>query len=358
MINSSKQTVTIIGVIAGVIVLVAVAMQLAKVPGFTETQLFEVKKSSLASSLSEDTTIRPETSIDLSFENAGKIRNILVDVGSRVKKGQLLAEEVDSDYVVALNEAIANKESLESQVDAANENIKVQKAKLNGLYKEKGAEYDKKAQKKTIDQAEAQAEAEKSLRDAAQEAVNGAQLDLAKTRILAPMDGVITDKSAEIGEVVAQASPIMNIASGNNLQAETYVSELDVKKIAVGDTAEIVLSSAAENNAAISAKIKTIYPAEKSDNGVSSYKVIFELPDQDSDLRSGLTGSAKIRLSSESGIITVPQSSVFSDAGKKYVMILAGGLPERREVQTGSYGSDGMVEIISGLSEGDKIIKF
>ena len=98
-----------------------------------------------------------------------------------------------------------------------------------------------------------------------------------KTRILAPMDGVITDKSAEIGEVVAQASPIMKIASGNNLQAEAYVSELDVKKIAVGDKAEIVLSSAAENNVAISAKIKTIYPAEKSDNGVSSYKVIFQL---------------------------------------------------------------------------------
>lgn len=358
MTKSFKQTGIIIGVMVGVIALVAITMQLAKVPGFNQTELFDVKKSSLESSLSADITVRPEIIADLSFENTGKIKSILVAVGDQVKKGQLLAEEINSDYVVTLNEEIAKKESIESLVEAAHENVSVQKAKLHALQNAKAKKYDKKAQQETIDQAEAQEEAENSLLDAADETVRGASLDLAKTRLLAPMDGVITDKSVEMGEVVAQASPILTIASGEKLQAEAYVSELDVKKIIVGDSAEILLSSSMEGNSPITAKVKKIYPAEKSDNGVSSYKVIFELENQDAALKSGLTGSAKIMLSQKLGVITVPQNSVFSDAGKKYVMILTGGLPERREVQTGNYGSDGTVEIVNGLSEGDKIIKF
>lgn len=183
-------------------------------------------------------------------------------------------------------------------------------------------------------------------------------MQLQKTRLVAPMDGIITDKKVEAGVVVAQANPVLSFASADNLEAEVYVSELDVKKLAVGNEAEIDISSVDGNSAAVGARIKNIYPAETIRNGVSSYKVVFELEEQNPNFKSGMTGTAKIKISEKTDVIYIPQSSLFSDAGKKYVMNLTRGFPERKEVQVGAYGADGMVEIISGLSEGDKIIKF
>jgi len=172
------------------------------------------------------------------------------------------------------------------------------------------------------------------------------------------MDGVITEKSIEIGEVVSQAGAVMRIATGSDLEADAYVSELDVKKIAVGDSAKIELSSADGNKAALDSEIKNIYPAETVQNGVSSYKVVFNLAGQNSSFKSGMTGTANIKISDQTGVTLVPQSSVFSDGEKKYVMVMSGGFPQRKDVQVGAYGSDGMVEILSGIAEGDKILKF
>lgn len=329
-----------------------------KVPVLTQTKLFEVQAATVAGQLREDVTLNPGATTDLAFENAGKISNVLVKVGDNVKQGQLLAEEKNSDYVVALNEAVASQESSKSLVDAAKENIKVQKAKLDGLYKEKGAEFDKKAQKKTIDQSQAQAEAEESLRDAAMEAVKGAELDLAKTKLLAPADGVITSKNIEVGEVVAQAGSVMSLASGDNMEADAYVSQLDVKKLVVGDQAELIFNEVGGNSITAEAKIKSIDPAQTEANGVPSYKVALELAEQNSGLKLGMTGSANIKISEKSNAVSVPQSSIFTSGNKKYAMTLNDGIPQSKEVQTGIYGSDGMVEITSGLSVGDKIITF
>ena len=85
-------------------------------------------------------------------------------------------------------------------------------------------------------------------------------------------------------------------------------------------------------------KIKNIYPAETSQNGVSSYKVVFDLAGQDSNLKSGMTGTAKIKISEQAGAIVVPQSSVFSDAGKKYVMVMSGGFPAKERRASWSVG--------------------
>lgn len=356
--NSSKR----IHIIALVIVLAAVGIystvRVSKTPGVLGTEVFEVGKGTIQDAVSADVSLAPAVSTDLAFENAGKIKNIYVGVGDQVKAGQLLAEEVNSDYAASLRGAVAARNAAEAQLKQAREGVDVQKAKLQSLKNADAKKYDVKAQKETKDQALAGVDAQEALLAEAQSAVDSANLQMAKTRLIAPMDGVITDKSIEIGEVVAQAGSVMKIASANNLEADAYVSELDVKKIAVGDPAEIVLSSADGNKVNLNSKIKNIYPSETMQNGASAYKVVFDLGSQNADLKSGMTGTANIKISEQSGSMVVPQSSIFSDAGKKYVMVMSGGFPERKEVQTGAEGSDGSVEILSGLSAGDKIVKF
>jgi len=356
--KSNRIILMIVAVVALIGISIWAAYHFTRVPAFSETQVFEVQKGTIGSAISADITLAPSVDTDLAFENSGKIKNIFVLVGDQVKKGQLLAEETNGDYVVSLREAEAARSAAQAQLKAANEGIDIQSAKLHSLKNASAKKYDVKAQKETKDQAKSNADAQEALFSAAQSAVDGANLQLAKTRLLAPMDGVITDKSIEIGEVVAQAGPVMKIASADVLEADAYVSELDVKKLAVGGSAEIVLSSADGNKISFDSKIKNIYPAATSQNGISSYKIVFDLSSQDSSFKSGMTGTANIKISDQAGAMVVPQSALFSDAGKKYVMVMSGGFPQRKDVQVGAQGSDGTVEILSGLTEGDKILNF
>ncbi|MCX6766934.1 MAG: efflux RND transporter periplasmic adaptor subunit [Candidatus Moranbacteria bacterium] len=356
--KSNRQALIVVAIVALIGVSVWAAFHFTRIPAFSETRIFEVQKGAIKSEIAADITLQPAVDTDLAFENSGKIKSIYVSVGDKVKAGQLLAEEVNSDYVVSLREAQAEQKAAQADLEGAQENIDIQGAKLKSLKNANAKKYDVKAQKETKDQAGSSADSKEALLEAANQRVISANLDLAKTRLTAPMDGMITDKTIEVGEVVSQAGPVMKIATSANLEADAFVSELDVKKIAVGDSAEITLSSADGNKVTLDSKIKNIYPAGTVQNGVSSYKVVFDLSGQESNLKSGMTGTENIKISDQAGAIVVPQSSVFSDAGKKYVMVMSSGLPEKKDVQVGAYGSDEIVEILSGLVEGDKILKF
>lgn len=335
-------------------------MYFSKTPAFNQVEILEVKKGAIETELSEDITIAPAVASDLSFENTGKIKGIYVSVGDMVKKGQLLAEQENSEYLAGLSRAEALRDAADAQLGQAEEDVEVQKAKVRSLKKSDTAnKYDVKAQEKTRDKSEAGVDAQESLLEAAESAVESAKLELAKTRLYAPMEGVITEKDAEAGEVKAQATPILSISSEDALEADAYLTETDMKKVKVGDSAEVTLVSTDGNGQTLQAKISNIYPAPAVQNGgPAAYKVVFDLIDSGSNLKVGLTGTAKIKLSRELNAVFVPQSSLFSDGGKDYVMVISGGLPEKKEVEEGARGSDGNVEILSGLSEGDKVIKF
>ncbi len=356
--RSNRQILIIVAAILAAGIGIWAAFRYTRVPGLSQVQLVEVGKGAIETDFSADVTLEPVANADLAFEKEGKIKNFFIAVGDSVKKGQLLAEQENSDYAVSLREAAAERDAAAAQLKQAREDVDIQKAKLRSLKNADAKKYDVKAQEETKDKSEAGVEAQTALLSAAESAVEAANLDLQKTRLTAPMDGVITGKTIEIGEVVAGASSVMTMASGDNLEAAAFVSEIDVKKLTVGNEAEIGFSSAGGGIIASGARIKTVYPAETSRNGVSSYKVVLELAEQNPELKSGMTGTAKVKISERSGAIHIPQSSLFSDAGKKYVMMMNNNLPERKEVQTGTYGSDGLVEITSGLSAGDKIIRF
>ena len=330
----------------------------SKIPALTGAQSFEVKAGAIKTEIDADVTLKAKTSADLSFENTGKIKSVLVKVGDQVKAGQLLAQEENSDYAVALREAQAKARAAEADLSGAQENVDVQKAKLHSLKNADAKKYDVKAQKETVDQADTGSDSKAALLDAAHEAVNGASLELAKTRLVAPFDGVITGKTGEVGEIAASGQSIITLATGSDLHAEAFVSELEVKRITVGDLAEIQLVSLDGDNLVFSAQVETIDPAETNMNGAFAYKVVLRLDRNDPELKSGMTGTAKIKISDLVKNITIPQSSLFSEGGKNYVMTISGGLPERKEVEVGAVGSDGTVEILSGLQIGDRIIKF
>jgi len=184
---------------------------------------------------------------------------------------------------------------------------------------------------------------------------------LAKTVLSAPFSGVVTRQEAKVGQVVGQTVgtiSLVTLMSSSGFEIETFVPEADIAKISIGDLASVTLDAYGEDTI-FGAEVASIDPAETVIEGVSTYKVTLAFSDEPKPARSGMTANVDIKTALRSNVIAVPSRTVAYQDGKKTVKILnADGTVEVREVTTGLSGSDGRVEIVSGVLTGEKVIIF
>lgn len=181
------------------------------------------------------------------------------------------------------------------------------------------------------------------------------QAQISKTLLRSPINGLVTKQDAEVGEIVAASEKITSVISDARLEIEVNVPEADVAKIAIGDLAKITLD-AYGSDLIFGAKIITIEPAETIIEGVATYKTILQFVKDDSRIKSGMTANIDIVTDQRENVIIIPQRYVITRNGDKIVRRLTGGIIEEVKIAIGLRGSDGNVEIISGLNEGDQVI--
>lgn len=199
---------------------------------------------------------------------------------------------------------------------------------------------------------------------AGQAAVAGAQADLesaqaqlAKATLRAPFSGTITRQDGKAGETVAAAQTIASLMSSGGYEIEAYVAETDIASVKVGDLADVTLD--AYGNTPFTAKVISIDPAETVIEGVSTYKVELAFVAAPEQPRSGMTANVDITTAARRGVIAIPARAVAQNGASSTVQVLRpDGSVEERPVTTGIRGSDGSIEITSGLSAGDRVITF
>lgn len=180
-----------------------------------------------------------------------------------------------------------------------------------------------------------------------------AKINAAKTVMRAPFDGIITSKNIEIGELATAASPIMTVETPDDLELTSDVPETDALGLAVGMNASITFDAlpAVEE---IPATVTSIYPAAKNIEGVPTFHVTLTLNDQLPQLRSGLTTNITVHAASKENVLAIPRRAVIKKDNKEYVRKQSDKkTSEEVEIATGLVGSDGLVEITSGVQEGD-----
>lgn len=178
---------------------------------------------------------------------------------------------------------------------------------------------------------------------------------IAKTRAYSPIAGTVTKQDAKIGQIVAANSPLVTILSQNRLEVEAYLPEADVAKVKIGNPVKITLDAYGED-ITFEGKVVTIDPAETVIEGVSTYKTTIHFLSEDKRIKPGMTANTDILTEKHEGVLYIPQRSVATRNGKKYVQVYRDGAIEEKAIETGLRGSDGSVEVISGLNEGEKII--
>lgn len=187
--------------------------------------------------------------------------------------------------------------------------------------------------------------------------VKNAEAVLAKTYIFSPIKGLVTKQDAKVGEIVGANTSLVTIGS-NNYKIEAFIPEVDMAKITIGNEASVTLD-AYGGDIYFGTHVIKIDPAETTIDGVSTYKTTLQFDQTDSRIRSGLTANITIATAERQDALSIPQRSIFERNGKKFVHILnANKKEEEKEVVVGLKGSNGEIEIISGLNEGDKVINY
>jgi HlyD family secretion protein len=385
---------------AGAIVLAIIAggavwyRQSAATGAATTYQTEAIERGALVVTVTATGTIEPTTQVDVSSEMSGVVRSVNVDNNSLIKKGDVLAQ--------------LDIERLDAQLGRAKATLAASEARLidaQATVEERNRAYDRQVSlRKKGFSPEQDLEIARAARDRAVAAVTSAEADIAvakadvhlqeieivKSKIVSPIDGIVLKRSVEPGQTVAsslQAPVLFTLAEDlKRMQLEAEVDEADIGAVATGQTASFTVD--AYPGKSFAARIETLEFSPQEVEGVVTYKAILSVDNSELLLRPGMTATAQITVKGVSDALTVANAALRYEPAKRAerqsrgllgfliprpprlesaskndapsaeraVWLLKDGKPERVAVTTGV--SDGKrTEILTGeIAAGDQAI--
>ena len=182
------------------------------------------------------------------------------------------------------------------------------------------------------------------------------EIKISKTILRAPIDGIVTRREVEIGGSVSAGELVVSIISPA-YEIETNIPEVDIVKVKIGDKAKIALD-AFGSDVSFEAYVIKIEPAERVIEGVATYRTTLKFNTDIQILKPGMTANIEMLTKELDNVIVIPQRAVISEDGGRFVRVVKNGVVENVPVTVGVRGSEGEVEIISGIIEGDKVVTF
>jgi len=181
------------------------------------------------------------------------------------------------------------------------------------------------------------------------------EADIQKTILRAPIGGVVTKQDAKAGEIVSAGIPIVSIISQSKFQIEAFVPEADIAKISLGDIASVTLDAYGDTTV-FSAAAVSVDPAETILEGVATYKMTFRFNEDDARIKSGMTANVDIRTAKNDGVLALPQRVLIRKDKETFIQVLENNAVKEISIKTGLRGSDGYIEIVSDLKEGQEVV--
>ncbi|HKW30957.1 MAG TPA: efflux RND transporter periplasmic adaptor subunit [Verrucomicrobiae bacterium] len=319
-----------IGLVLVALTLVAVFRKRAPV---ITVQTEKVSRHSLTNIVVANGQIQPVVQVTISPEVNGEIIELPVKEGQQVKKGDLLVKINPDVYVAAVNQAKANYEAAVAAKTSAAANLE----KAEADYKRNLAlfniqllsESDFVGFKAARDVAKAQLDSAEDQVNVARAQVDNAEEQLAKTTILSPLTGTITDLNSEVGERVLgttynMGTSIMTVSDLNRIEARVNVGEIDVVGIAPGQKARLQVDAfkdrkftgvvTAVANSALGSGLSSALGGGGGGGGQSQQATQFEVrirvSEKEPAFRPGMSVTAEIETEYRTNALTVPLASV------------------------------------------------
>jgi RND family efflux transporter MFP subunit len=278
-----------------------------------------------------------------------------VDEGDKVRKGQLIARLDDADVVASLQRARENFRMAEADLHDAKQSLERMRILL-----EEGV-----VAQAEFDAAEARYKRVVASIDAARYAVREAEVAVENMRIVAPFDGTVLKKNADIGEIVAplagaasSKAAVVTIADMSSLEVEADVSEANITRVKTEQNCEIALDAYPQQR--YPAYVTKIVPTADRSKATVLVKIKFKsydqrvLPEMSAKITFLAPGTV-VTESSNRSVLTVPATAVAARNGRAVVFQMKDDRAVEVPVVTGQTLGN-QVEIKQGLKEGDKVV--
>src|SRR5690606_1476699 len=297
-----------------------------------------------AAGLSLAGEVRAREESPLAFRVGGKLVRRAVDVGDRVRRGQLLAEVDPGDLSLQAQAAQAQLAAAEGQLQRASADRERYAALADEQLVSRSA---RDAQEAAYAAALGQARAARANLEAARNQV-------AYSQLRAPADGVIAARQAEAGQVVAAGQPVFTLAADGPREVAIALPESRIHAFAVGRPAQVELWN--EQGKRLPARIREIAPAADPVTRTYAARVALQ---PGSDVELGQSARVHFQpVDSDATVLAVPLAALQrNDAGGTAVWVVdpRSHALHLQPVETGPYGED-RVPILRGLSPGDWIV--
>ena len=188
----------------------------------------------------------------------------------------------------------------------------------------------------------------------AQAEIDKIKAEIKKNTIIAPFSGMVTNIEKAVGENVSVGERVITVVSDGGLEVILQVSELDVPKLIPG--MPVVITFDALPKEEFTGTLETINSRDTQIDGVPVYEAFVSVA-PDARIRTGMSARGEVLIGESRDVLALPKYLLTSEGGETFVNAQGvNGSIEKRQVVIGITGSNSMVEIISGLKEGDKII--
>lgn len=343
--------------------------------GYAKAERKQVQRSITVSS-----ELVPFQEIDVYAKESGYVKQLLVDYGTRVKAGQLIAVLEIPELEAQLHQDQAALKSLKEQVtNAANqlERIEAQHKVMHLEYQRISGVAESKpglvAQQEVDDvqgrdlAAEAQVAAAQSNLESARSNVTGSEAKLAHdqtifdyTKITAPFDGVVTQRYANLGTLVQAGTssnvnvlPIVKLSEEKLYRLVIPVPETYVRFIRVNDPVQVRVPSLNKDFVGKVAR----FSSEVGDSTRTMHTEV-DVANPTGELIPGMFADANLNLNRNGDSLTIPVQAVERQGGKEFVDVIdSSGRIQSRQVVLGLQGdAENEVEVLSGLQEGEEVV--
>lgn len=288
----------------------------------------------------EQVSVRPEVN--------GKIDSLPVDIGDKVKKGDVLFTLDDTDLQSERSSRLTEIEGAKLQVAKTERNFKRSKE----LFEEKLISQELYEDTKT------EYELARNALDRSEKNLRVVDDRLSKTKIIAPFDCTVLIRPISIGQAVSgsggfnSGTEVLTIADLNKMIINAHVNQADVIRLSTGQEVDIQVESVL--GLTMKGIVERVAPQSTIKNSIKGYAARILIEKQDPRVRPGMTANLSIPVVSAENAVAVPLAAVFTEQGERFVYVKKGEIFERRPIQIGIADYD-FAEVQKGLTAGEVI---
>jgi RND family efflux transporter MFP subunit len=328
---------------------------------------------------------------DVAPQTAGKVVAVGVDIGSYVRRGQMLVQLDDAELKLRVDQATAQVEQAKAAVRQAEEKIGLRSGQAfdpNRVAEVAAARVTLDLAEKELRRAEKLIESgdvsrsfydtQRARRDQlreqyevalAQARQNYAAVDVARTNVAnaqsqlalarknlsyavipAPIDGFVTERTADLGEYVSPQQKVVTIVRTNPLRIRIDIPEQAIPEVKVGQSVSISTSAWPDKNFA--GRVARIAPNVSATSRTMTVEA--EINNTGNALKPGQFATVRILEERAESAVLIPARAVVSDAGVNRVYVIKNGHAEQRLVQTGQTEGD-LIEIKNGVAADEQV---